>query len=418
MLGAADNNLLTRTGPGAPMGAMLREYWWPVLRSDRLERDGEPVRVRLMGEDYVAFRATDGRVGVFDERCPHRGVSLMLARNEDCALRCILHGWKIGVEGKVLETPNEKEGGERLARLKVRSLAVREAAGMVWVWAGAGEPPAFPNYAFNSAVSAHPMMGIYRCNWFQLMETLWDAAHVYILHAQGRTFAQQFSGLTDVGMSQPIEEVFAAGFESRDTPLGFHFRFTEGFRGKTPHWSATVMPSWVFVTAFADNPNGDRVALGHVPIDDENMMLVQITYNMERELGELGRRSRMGVDDFHNFVPHGQTRENNWNQDRAAMKEDSFTGIGMGMYVAGILLQDQAALESMGPIADRSIEQVGPADHGIIKGRRFYLDAVRSHIAGKSALGIGEDFSAVGREGGSEYACAEELAGASSAVTG
>src|SRR5690606_23196953 len=138
-LTAKNNDLLSRVGPGTPMGAMLREYWWPVLRSERLEADGEPVRVRLMGEDYVAFRASDGRVGVMDERCPHRGVSLVLARNEDCALRCLLHGWKIDVTGKVVETPNEREQGDRLNHLKVRSLPTRESGGMVWVWPGEGE---------------------------------------------------------------------------------------------------------------------------------------------------------------------------------------------------------------------------------------------------------------------------------------
>src|SRR3546814_125220 len=196
MLSAANNELLTSVGPGTPMGKMLREYWWPVLRSDRLEPDGAPVRVRLMSEDYVAFRATDGRVGVFDERCPHRGVSLMLARNEDCGLRCILHGWKIDVSGKVTETPNEKDQRPaRLDALKVRKLAVHEAVSMIWVWAGEGEAPAFPNYAFTDAADVGVMLGSFSCNWFQMMETLWDPTHVQILHGQGETFRAPFAGL-------------------------------------------------------------------------------------------------------------------------------------------------------------------------------------------------------------------------------
>src|ERR1700722_13529610 len=116
MLSREDKDLLTRVEGDAPMGRMLRDsYWMPFLRSQRLERDGAPVRVRLLGHNYVAYRASDGRVGFLDEHCPHRGASLLLARNEDCALRCIFHGWKIDVSGTVVETPNEGNNPERFA---------------------------------------------------------------------------------------------------------------------------------------------------------------------------------------------------------------------------------------------------------------------------------------------------------------
>jgi phenylpropionate dioxygenase-like ring-hydroxylating dioxygenase large terminal subunit len=405
MLSRKDNELLCRVGPGTPMGAMLREYWWPVLRSERLEAEGAPMRVRLLGEDYVAFRATDGRVGVLDEHCPHRRVSLMLARNEDCALRCILHGWKIDVSGKVIETPNEKEKGARLDRLKVRSLQVREAAGMVWVWPGEGTPSVFPQYAFNNAVDVKVMIGHFRCNWFQVMETLWDPAHVQILHGQGETFHDQFEGLQDIGLSKPTDVLYTAGFEARDEPFGFSYRFTEGVGcgAGIVAWIPTVMPCWVFITPFAMNPFGDRAVLGHVPVDDENMLFFQITYNMTRPIGEMGQRNWMGQKNLDNIVPANYTRENNWNQNRAAMREGSFTGIGTGMYTTGITLQDYATMESMGAITDRTSEQIGPADQAIVKGRRVFLDAVRAHMAGQRALAVDQDFSRVGREGGAEY---------------
>src|SRR6478672_7594886 len=119
MLSKEQNELLTRIGPGAPMGQLLRQFWVPALRAASLEADGAPARVRLFGENFVAFRASDGQLGFLDEGCPHRGVSLALARNEDCALRCIFHGWKIDVDGKVLETPSEPEGSNLASKVKV-----------------------------------------------------------------------------------------------------------------------------------------------------------------------------------------------------------------------------------------------------------------------------------------------------------
>lgn len=402
MLSAKNNELLTRVGPGTPMGEMLREYWWPVLRSDKLVADGAPERVRLMGEDYVAFRDTQGRVGVLEERCPHRGVSLMLARNENCGLTCILHGWKMTVDGKVETTPNEKIEGARLGGLKVRHLSVRETGGLIWVWAGKGQAPEFPDYAFarDDAVPT-AMLGYMRCNWFQVMETLWDPSHVAILHAQGRTHAQNFEGLgDDVPLAKGFTSFYAAGVETRDEPFGFSYRFTEGVcsGASMPIWVPTVLPGWVYITTFAQNPYGDRAVIGHVPIDDENMMLVQITYNVTGEVGELGKRTRMGGIDVHNFVPTSAHRGNNWNQDREAMRSGSPTGLGAGMFGAGILLQDQAALESIGPIADRTREQIGPADHAIVKGRQCFLDALSAYIEDRVVCAAGEKLDGVGED--------------------
>ncbi len=406
MLSASNNELLTRVGPGTPMGKMLREYWWPVLRSDRIEPDGAPVKVRLMGEDYVAFRATDGRVGVFDERCPHRGVSLMLARNEDCGLRCILHGWKIDVSGKVVETPNEKDQrSSRLDALKVRSLAVHEAASLIWVWAGEGVAPPFPNYAFTEAADVGVMIGSFRCNWFQMMETLWDPTHVQILHGQGETFRDHFDGMEEVGLSKQTDVLYTAGFEARDEPFGFSYRFTEGVAcgAGIVAWVPTAMPCWIYITPFAENPYGDRVVLGHVPVDDENALFIQLNYNMKGELGELGRRNLKDQENLHNCVPEGYDRATNWGQNRESMRSESFTGIGTGMFSTGITLQDLAALESMGGIADRTREQLGPADHAVVKGRQTFLSAVRAHMSGQPALGVDADLSRIGCDSGVEY---------------
>jgi hypothetical protein len=133
------------------------------------------------------------------------------------------------------------------------------------------------------------------------------------------------------------------------------------------------------------------------------MLFFQISYNMTKPIGEMGQRNWMGQKNLDNIVPDNYTRENNWNQNRAAMREGSFTGIGTGMYTTGITLQDYATMESMGAITDRTSEQIGPADQAIVKGRRVFLEAVRAHMAGQPALGVDQDLSGVGREGGAEY---------------
>src|ERR1700738_4815755 len=175
MLTAAENELLTRVGPGTPMGALLSRYWYPVLKSEELEAGGAPRRVRLFGQNYAAFRAQDGRVGLLDEGCPHRRASLLLARNADCALTCIFHGWKVGVDGTPLEGPTESNDGERFRRtVTVRHYPTREAGGLIWAFVGEGEPTQFPQFEFLALPPDHvTVLKIpVDCNWLQSVEGL------------------------------------------------------------------------------------------------------------------------------------------------------------------------------------------------------------------------------------------------------
>ena len=148
---AEENELLTRVENGAPMGEMIRQhYWMPAVPSATLVADGAPVLVRLLGTNYVAFRTTDGRAGLIDELCPHRRTSMMMARNEDNGLRCIFHGWKTDVQGKVVEAPNQVgDQAQFCKRVKTGQYRVEERGGIVWVWLGKGDtPPRFPDLPF------------------------------------------------------------------------------------------------------------------------------------------------------------------------------------------------------------------------------------------------------------------------------
>src|SRR5690242_5847075 len=137
---------LTRCGADTPMGRLLREFWIPAIPSSALTADGAPQKLRLLGEHLVAFRATDGRAGIVDQACPHRGASLVLARNEECGLRCLYHGWKLNVDGHVVETPRERDP-DYGDRIRPTGHPTEERGGIVWTYLGAERPaPAFPPY--------------------------------------------------------------------------------------------------------------------------------------------------------------------------------------------------------------------------------------------------------------------------------
>jgi phthalate 4,5-dioxygenase len=185
MLSKEDNERITRVGPGTPMGEMLREFWTPALRSAALEADGAPKAFRLLAEDLVAFRATDGRIGIFQKQCPHRCASLALARNEGNGLRCIFHGWKFDVSGKAVDIPTEPEENRAAfaERVPLKHYPAREAGGMVWIYMGKRKtPPKFYDFEFHFP----PAEALLRCaivngNWLQGLEGQLDSAHLNFL---------------------------------------------------------------------------------------------------------------------------------------------------------------------------------------------------------------------------------------------
>ena len=228
MLPKDKNELLTRVGPGTPMNALLRRYWMPALLSSDLEPDGDPRRVTLLGEHYVAFRDSDGRVGIFDEHCCHRGSSLTLGRNEEGGLRCIFHGWKFAVDGTILETPNVADPSYK-ARFKQPAYPVREAGDLIWVYLGPAElEPAFREYAYMRLPPSHRMIMRLNvdCNFLQVVEGGLDSSHVGILHRNmARSFEEKLDQLPDHMQynRQKLLTDMAPRLEVRDTEFGFHY---------------------------------------------------------------------------------------------------------------------------------------------------------------------------------------------------
>ena len=182
MLRKEQNELLTRTGAGTPMGAMFRRYWMPALLAAELpENDCPPVRVQLLSERLIAFRDTAGHYGLLDEFCAHRGVSLWFGRNEECGLRCPYHGWKYDVTGQCVEIPSEPERSGFRAMIRLRSYPLVERGGVLWTYMGPPEhQPGLPEFEFAMVPpeQSYTSKRLQYCNWLQAMEGGIDSSHV------------------------------------------------------------------------------------------------------------------------------------------------------------------------------------------------------------------------------------------------
>jgi phthalate 4,5-dioxygenase oxygenase subunit len=376
MLTREENELLCRVGPGTPMGEFMRQFWVPALRSQRLEADGAPVRVQLLSQNLVAFRATDGRVGVFDEGCPHRCTSMALARNEDNALTCIFHGWKIDVSGKVVDVPSEppERRAEFAAKVRVAHYPVREAAGIVWVWLGKGEQPAeFPNYNWINLPPGHTRVriGLVNSNWLQGLEGQLDSAHVGILHQDWinpRSTTPVGRRMGNVGYDT------SPRFEFEMQPYGYR----EAAVRNMPDGSHYVRVREYVMPWFSYIPHGgrdiDQNVTISVPVDDEHSAQWDVNYNLERPLAQAP--AGVGFDQPDNYATHIGNFDNHFNQNRKSMKEGSWSGF------SSVRHEDFAVAVAQGIVCDRTREYLGTSDSSIIRARRLLLESVRRFMKG------------------------------------
>ncbi len=365
----SENERLTQVEGEAPMGQWLRrEHWIPFAISGKLVADGAPLRVRLLGEDFVAFRATDGRVGLFDERCPHRGASLALARNEHNALRCIYHGWQFGVDGRTLDVPTQAGDKEAFCRdVPLRHYPVREGGGIAWVWLGeqgrkGATPPAFPDFEFmhippeNRAV--FKQTGHF--NWVQAVETTMDSAHAGVLHQS------HVAGMTLAHLAEDLAPVY----EIENRPYGFRYAgirtLPEGKR--YVRVNAFVLP-WYGVIAPRTSPYEGGNVFFAVPIDNEHSTYWTVRYKMDGPIEQDPMIAFTDPDDWPPKVPG--TPANNWGQDRALMKQGHFTG-----FPQHLTTEDLVIAESQGPILDRTREYLNTGDAALVRLRRLLLEAV------------------------------------------
>ncbi|MFY9839568.1 MAG: Rieske 2Fe-2S domain-containing protein [Xanthobacteraceae bacterium] len=380
------NDFLTQTGPGTPMGNLMRRYWIPALLSSEIaEPDSPPVRLKLLGERLVAFRDSRGRVGVMDEFCAHRGVSLWFGRNEDSGLRCPYHGWKYDVTGQCVEVPSEPVESGFCKKIKLAAYDCIERGNTIWVHMGrASEKPPLPNFEWASVPSSQRFVSkrSQECNWLLALEGGVDSVHVSFLHRHDLR-------------SDPLHVSQGAEF-TRETDARFEVVETKGGmvigvrRPATPgklYWRIT---QWIMPFHTMIPPYGDNALNGHafVPIDDENCMVWCFTHHPTRPLSAHELETMRNGGGIHVKLLPGSFRpvvnkDNDYMIDRVAQKHHkSYSG------VKGIAMQDAAIQESTGPIQDRSNENLVSTDNGVIMARQRLRKAALGLTRGYSPDGL------------------------------
>ena len=388
MTTAAEGRELTQVGQGTVMGELMRQYWIPAALSSELERDGAPLRLMLLGEKLIAFRDSEGRVGVLDHRCPHRGASLFLGRNELSGIRCIYHGWKFDVGGNCVDMPSVPPHQDFKHKVKAKAYRTVERAGLIWLYMGSRrEAPPLPAFEILDIPQDELRVSLIHrdCNYLQALEGDIDTAHFGFLHA-GHVDPDELPE------DDPIYHTVtnrAPEYHVADTPWGTQYA---GYRAAGPgltYWRCAnfLFPFWT------QAPNGEFRSHVHarawVPIDDCHTMFFFLWWKRGDSALTRPQPARKdgtlvgGAGRGNKFLPNtadwlGRWRlaanpGNDWEIDRAAQRSNAiYSGID------GIHLQDQAITESMGPIVHHELEHLAPSDQMITRTRRRLLMAARA----------------------------------------
>ncbi len=387
MLTREENDILTRTGPGTPMGSLFRRYWIPALLSEELPGpDCPPVRVRLLSESLIAFRDTQGRVGLLDEFCAHRRASLWFGRNEQNGLRCPYHGWKYDVTGQCVDVPSEPPGGSFCRGVKLKSYPCVERGGAVWAYFGAPEHrPPFPEFEWTLVPESHRYVSkrLQECNYLQAMEGGIDSSHVSSLHS-GELHTDVLHKGTKGARYQSDTR---PKFEVQESPGGLVIGARRNAEPGRYYWriSQWIMPWYTMIP-----PYGDHALHGHawVPIDDENCWAWSMSHHPTRPLNDKEWEAiRSGQSIYAELIPGtyrpAANKDNDYLIDRAGQKSGRYYS-----GVKGISMQDASIQESMGPITDRTLEYLAPTDLAIVRARKKLLDTALAPRADAAPPGL------------------------------
>ena len=388
MLKKEQNDLITQTGPDTPMGDLFRRYWIPALLAEELaSNDGPPVRVKLLSERLVAFRDSEGRLGLIDEFCPHRGASLWFGRNEECGLRCPYHGWKFDFTGQCIEVPSEPAESRFKEKIKLKSYPLVERGGVLWTYMGPAEhKPPLPEWEFATVPPKHVFISkrFQECNYLQSMEGGIDSSHVSFLHSGNLESDPLFKGAK--GNKYNLSDM-QPHFEVVESPGGLYIGARRNAEDGNYYWRITqwVMPSFTMVP-----PRGGYSVHGHfwIPIDDENCWAWSYDYHPTRELTDAERAAMKQGKGVHVAHIPGTYRplankDNDYLMNREAQRlGTTYSG------VEGIAIQDGSLQESMGPIVDRTKENLVSTDNGIIMARHRLMRAAKDLAKGISPPGV------------------------------
>jgi phthalate 4,5-dioxygenase len=390
MFSAADNELLVRTDAGTPMGEYFRRFWLPVALSREVgERDGTPLKLMVMGEELLAFRDSNGRVGVIEPRCAHRGAHLYFGRNEDCGLRCIYHGWKYDVEGRCVDMPNVPAGAAYHGKIAIKAYPVREFGDLIWAYLGPREamPAEVPQIEFGMLPAARRYVTkrLIECNWAQSMEGALDTAHFSFLHmpAPGNRANENPNVAADERRMRWLRDDPLPAFSLVEHDVGYVVGGSRRADDGELYWRITqfMLPSH----SVTPSAMPDEVYYGYTwtPIDDTKCWCYVYAWHPGRDLtaDERARFDRGGYGQLAALGPGYVPLRNKGNDyliDRVAQKTRSFTGID------GIAEQDQMAQESQGEIVDRTREHLTATDMAIVRFRRLMLDGARALARGEA----------------------------------
>lgn len=377
-----DSTDLTRVGPGTVMGEFMRQYWMPAAIAAEVKADGDPLRLMLLGEKLLAFRDSKGKVGIMDHRCPHRGASLFLGRNEEDGIRCVYHGWKFDVSGNCVDMPNVPTHQDFKDKVHAKAYKTAERNGLIWVFMGdQTNVPPLPNIEANLIAGGDIWCLQRECNWLQALEGDIDTSHVGFLHVGMLT-------PDDLPEDHPMRPTVlnrAPEYEVRNTDWGAMYG---GYRLNDDGLMSWRVAQFMF-PFWTQTPNARfatrAIARAWVPMDDEHSMLFDISGGVDEGNPAYISKRKNGdplYEKFH-YAPassdwfgrwKGRDGEHNdWAIDRESQRNGTqYTGI------PNITMQDQAVTESMGAIVDHQYEHLSPTDQMIARTRRRLLIAARA----------------------------------------
>jgi nitrite reductase/ring-hydroxylating ferredoxin subunit len=387
MLSAEDNDLLTQTGADTAMGAYFRRFWQPVALTEELpEPDGPPLRVTILGEELVAFRDSDGRVGLLNRHCPHRGADLYFGRNEACGLRCVYHGWKFDVAGKAVDLPNVPPGARHHDTVRAKAYPTREYGAIVWAWLGPADAvPEVPALEFGALVPERRYVTkqLIECNWAQVMEGDLDTSHFSFLHMPAPSVPSNENpdAPADARRLRWIRSDPMPKFQILDHDVGFVVGGARAADEEGIYWRMTQFMLPAHGTGPSTLPGETYFGFTVVPITDQASWIYTYAWNPERDIGPEERakfRSGHGIiaELGPGYAPV-RNRSNDFQIDRSAQRYQTFTG------VKGLAEQDLMIQQSQGLIADRTAETLTATDAAVVRFRRTLLAAAKALAAGE-----------------------------------
>ena len=382
MLSTQDNEILCRVGPGTLMGNLMREYWVPAVTSAELPSpDCAPLRLRLLGEDLIAFRLTSGKVGLIQNACPHRGASIFFGRNEEEGLRCVYHGWKFDETGACVDMPSEPAESNFKTKVRTRAYPCIERNDMIWTYMGTREtPPPLPGFETNlvgEGVVRHQLT-MRECNYMQAIEGDIDTSHLAFLHLG----ASRLEDVEPGSFNYYLLKDRAPRYDVIEAPHGTSYGAYRPAEEDTYYWRVAHF-LFPFYTMIPSGKLGEQILVrAWVPIDDDHtmywgMVIAFVADSGGARTGATPRPSDNGVlpntTDWLGRFRLRQNARNDYEIDRERQSSGlSYTGL------ANVPLEDQAITESMGAIYDRSHEHLGTSDAMVIRTRRRLIGAAKA----------------------------------------